>query len=374
MKKLRSVLLFSGYNQRAIIAFCRFANINNIDFRIVANKISDPIFLSCYKSKVIAVREKDTLSIPEIIEYRDTITKNSFDQLIILPSTEYLNRFLVSNKTELEQNRIIVPLVDKFLYETISDKYSFGKICKNFCINIPHEIEIINDAYPIVAKPKKYIGNNGKIYNPLILNNQSEYKKFYQNFEYENFYLQEFVAGKSYYLLFYFSTDNTYSVYSQENFIQQSDGRSIIAAQSSLIHNNEITDEFVALFFELKFYGLVMIELKYYQDKFYMIEANPRLWGPSQLILDANMNLFQKFALEFGLISNCLPLEYKPFEKYYWSGGIIQDQQKSNKLAFHNYNRSIFFEEISSFAINDVYARDDTVQIYLEELKIKRYE
>jgi hypothetical protein len=35
------------------------------------------------------------------------------------------------------------------------------------------------------------------------------------------------------------------------------------------------------------FYGLVMIEVKEYDNQFYMIEANPRLWGPSQLILDA---------------------------------------------------------------------------------------
>jgi predicted ATP-grasp superfamily ATP-dependent carboligase len=370
-----SVLLFSGYNQRAIIAFCRFAISHNIDFRIVAKK-NDTIFISAYQSKVIAVREKDTLSIQEIIKYRDLMKKEiEFDRLIILPSTEYLNRFLVSNQAELENNSIIVPLVNQSLYERISDKYSFGELCAKFSINIPDEIEVTQEHYyPIVAKPKKYFGNNGKIYNPFILSDKKQLESFFKDNDKSNFYFQKFIGGKSYYLLFYFSLNHGYSVYSQENLIQQCNGKSIIAAKSSLIHKHEITNKIIEMFVELNFHGLVMIELKYYNDNFYMIEANPRLWGPLQLILDANMNLLHRFAFDYKLISNFSSLAYKAFEAYYWSGGIIQDQQKLNKVSFHNYNESQFFSEISTFAINDVYAREDTIQIYLKELKFENYE
>lgn len=369
------VLLFSGYNQRAIIAFCRFAISNNIDFRIVAKK-NDTIFISAYHSRVIAVRQKDTLSLEEIIKYRDLMKKEiEFDRLIILPSTEYLNRFLLSKQAELESHSIIIPLVNQGLYERISDKYSFGKLCANVGINIPEEIEVKPELlYPMVAKPKKYFGNNGQVYNPFILTNKNQLESFLINNDRSNFYFQKFIGGESYYLLFYFSLNHGYSVYSQENLIQQYNGKSIIAAKSSLIHQHEITNKIIEMFVGLNFRGLVMIELKYYKDNFYMIEANPRLWGPLQLILDANMNLLHRFAVDYELISNFSSLAYKPFEAYYWSGGIIQDQKQLNKVSFHNYNESRFFSELSSFTINDVYAKEDTMEIYLEELKVKNYE
>ena len=55
---------------------------------------------------------------------------------------------------------------------------------------------------------------------------------------------------------------------------------------------------------QIGYYGLIMIEVKIQDGEYYMIEANPRLWGPSQLILDAGMDLFHRFALDNGLIEN----------------------------------------------------------------------
>ena len=43
-----------------------------------------------------------------------------------------------------------------------------------------------------------------------------------------------------------------------------------------------------------------------------MIEANPRLWGPSQLILDSGMDLFQCFAYDNKLIKK---IETKHYPK-----------------------------------------------------------
>ena len=90
-KNKRIVLLFSGYNQRSIIAFCRFATRNDIDFGIVAKDSFDTIYLSAYKSKVIAERSTNTFSVEEILKYRISLEKEFvFKYLVVLPSSEYL--------------------------------------------------------------------------------------------------------------------------------------------------------------------------------------------------------------------------------------------------------------------------------------------
>ena len=70
-----------------------------------------------------------------------------------------------------------------------------------------------------------------------------------------------------------------------------------------------------------------MVEIKKQINVNYMIEANPRFWGPSQLFVDARMNFFEAFLHDFGF----LPENPPPFnfinaihKKYFWFGGIIE--------------------------------------------------
>lgn len=50
------ILIFSGFNPRAVLAFIRTLEKNNIsDYGIIANGICDRIFLTKYASKVIYV-------------------------------------------------------------------------------------------------------------------------------------------------------------------------------------------------------------------------------------------------------------------------------------------------------------------------------
>ena len=53
------ILIFSGFNPRAVLAFIRTLEKNNIsDYGIIANGICDRIFLTKYASKVIYVRKE----------------------------------------------------------------------------------------------------------------------------------------------------------------------------------------------------------------------------------------------------------------------------------------------------------------------------
>lgn len=362
------VLIFSGFNQRAIISFCRFCNLNNINLNIIASNKDDTILKTAYKSNVIYIRTSNTFTVEEFELYKNKVPGET---LFILPSTEYLNRFLISFKEEIEKLGFIIPLCGKNLYEQISDKYDFGKLCRGYNIKVPDEFEFpSNFETPFVAKPKKYSNLANVVEKPVLIYNIDDYNNFKYNSQIENFYFQEFVGGNSYYLLFYFSKKGGTYVYSQENLIQQSDGRSIIAAKSSSIHQNQIAEDFIRVFNEIHFTGLVMVEIKLYNGKFYMIEANPRLWGPSQLILDAQMGLFHYFLSDYHVLYGTFESAYRCDVKYFWSGGIVEDQIKDGTIVFHNYTATNFFNEYTSLIANDVYGRPDTFHVYQEEKQI----
>lgn len=56
MKKI--VIVFSGYNQRAVISFLRTLEKNTICYAIIASSAQDTIFQSSYADKVEYVRKK----------------------------------------------------------------------------------------------------------------------------------------------------------------------------------------------------------------------------------------------------------------------------------------------------------------------------
>lgn len=112
-----------------------------------------------------------------------------------------------------------------------------------------------------------------------------------------------------------------------------------------------------------------MIEVKEYKGKIYMIEANPRIWGPSQLINDGKMNLLYKFALDYKLLKSKkdITFEYKINVKYFWLGGIFEDKRKNHITVFHNYSKEDLEKEYEDWKKNDVYMREDTIELYYKE-------
>ena len=122
----QAIILFSGYNDRAIITLCRWAELNGVNYHIIAKNQSDAIFFTEYKHKVIFTRHCKELIVEQITHYCSIILNNySYKRVVILPSTEFLNRFLLKHRTAIESEYCIIPLVNKDLYCTISDKSSF---------------------------------------------------------------------------------------------------------------------------------------------------------------------------------------------------------------------------------------------------------
>jgi len=360
-------LLFSGFNPRAVVALCRFFVQNDIDFSIIARNEADPILKSDYGRRVSVIREDSSLSVEKLVEWKKTIGR---DNLLILPTAEYLNRFLLNNREQLEQRGFLIPICEKSLYEEISDKLSFCNLCSKHGLRIPGQTDRLSDStlsLPLVAKPTTYENKKGEILKPEILFTKRDFDAFKAKYEEEDFYFQEFIQGQCIYLLYYFSRNGEYAVYSQENFIQQANGLSMIAAESSGHYKEKISLDYATLLLEKKYCGFVMIELKGRPGNYCMIEANPRIWGPSQLLLDSGTDLIHRFALDYGLIDTIPEKKYEEGKKYFWSGGIFEDLKRGEKPVFHNYDEGRFFSALDGFFAADIYGRADTLQIFMEE-------
>lgn len=372
MKK--TVLIFSGYNQRAIIAFLRTLEKKHLNYAIIANSKEDTIFSTVYAGKVLAVRNSQELNLNNMLSSVESINKKiKTDRFLIIPSSEALNRFILENKGAFEGIFCDIPLVENDLYEEISDKYKFNEICIKNGILTPGEFEdIAKENIPFAAKPREYFSTSGTALSPVLVKNIEDYNDFSNKFKKEDFYYQQFIGGKSFYLLYYFYKNGGVVKFSQENLVQQPCGKSVLACASSDLHEKDISLKYEKMLKSLNFFGLIMVEVKEYQGTYYMIEANPRLWGPSQLFVDAGVNFFESFLYDNGVLEDEPIFKYpKEQIRYFWLGGLMQSLGEENKyIAYHDYSPEVFIKELPSWIESEIYRREDTYKIFKEETKI----
>lgn len=369
MREYDIIVIFSGFNQRAVVSFLRTLQDRKIsNYVIVARSEDDSIYQTEYQRHIIWKREKLKLDREELIKILKYIKiKMSVTSGIIVPSTEFLNRYLLSERAVLNSEGFEVPLVSSDLYNLISDKESFHRVCRAShlltpdCIDFPANYEI-----PFVAKPKKYIGDiSKKIVSPVIIDGNERYERFCNELCKEDFYFERYLKGYSYYLLYYIKRNGDIYKYSQENFVQQPNGKSILYAKPSIIHMEEISKKYENLLKKLSFRGFIMIELRYCEGEFYMIEANPRFWGPSQLFCDCNANFFEVFLNDFGFIDKFNFSPESKDVKYCWFGGYIQTLISKQNPIFYHINEREFAEVFKEWLKYDIYNREDTRQLFI---------
>lgn len=365
-------ILFSGFNQRAIISFLRTLTRYEQPYIIVARSDEDPILLTEYRHNVVLIRKTLSLDFENMIDcIRNAKKKIQAREYIISPSTEALNRFFLKYQIEFNQLGCTIPLVNKNLYERISDKYSFGKLCKNYGIKIPSEYNEFEEAQiPFVAKPKRYFAADGSVFNPFLILSEKDRLKFKNECKSSDFFYQEFVTGRSLYLLYYFHRDGRLFKFSQENFIQQPHGKSIVAAVSSSFHQTDESKKYERLLQSLNFHGLIMIEVKRQNKENFMIEANPRFWGPSQLFVDAGTNFFEAYLHDSGSLNAEISFSEPEVEvKYFWFGGLLEILKTQNAPAYHNYTEQDMINEMPIWLQSDIYSKPDTFDVFINELK-----
>ena len=363
------IIIFSGYNQRAVIAFLRTLEKNGVNnYGIVASSNRDSILMTSYASKVRYIREHKELCFEEILYIIKEMRGNSSEQCLLIPSTEALNRFFLQNRELLEKHNCLIPLVDQKMYELVSDKEAFWEYCQKRGLQVPEMVELRESNIPFVAKPKQYYGKDGKSYSPIIVKTAAEYAEFVDRYNKEDFMYQEYVWGESFYLLFYFERNGAVYRLSQVNYMQQPAGKSIVMAACSDLHlKHPIVDLYEKLFLDMGYYGFVMVELRRREDAYYMIEANPRFWGPSQLFCNAKYNLFEVFLKEYGYIEKYSLENVDYHAKYLWSGGIVGDLLENQDCVWFNNGKEEAKKYMKEYLASDIYNYGDTKAIYEKE-------
>ena len=362
MKK--AFVIFTGYNQRAVIAFIRVLEQHGVDYFLVSAWPGDSIFLTQYASRVACTRED--LSLDERILYpllERTAALAGGRELLFAPSTEALNRFFLPRRKDLARIGITLPLVDEPLYARISDKAAFSFLCRSRGIRVPASLANPKDCpLPFVAKPSAYDAAKGLA--PVLVFSEGDRKTLLESPDLDQYDFQEFVPGRSLYLLLHLSRNGRVSRFSQENFLQQPNGKSIIAAKASDFHLARESDRYVSMLEDEGFRGLVMIEVRQRGSEYFMIEANPRFWGPSQLFVDAMpVNLFEVFLADNGIPIG-KPSPGKNGSRYFWHQGLAETLQAGLKPVFHNYSPHDLARDFPDWIRSDIYRRPDTIDIF----------
>lgn len=357
-------VIFSGANERAIIACCRHFIKNDISFSIISRPLNDIIFLSKYRKNIDSSRKSDVLLIDDMVccitELR---VKYPNDNLVFLPTAESIIRIVLENKELFISKGLDIRLVSLDVYLNISDKRRFLNIGKEYNIDIPGEIvspDVID--IPLVAKPKAEFSSKDqvKIY-PRLIFNENELQEILDSKYNDEYFFQTYIDGDSYYYLAFIFPDGKYNIAYQKNILQQGNGKSIIAAKLCECPDKGFEDKIINLLNSIGFFGFIMIEVMQYKGITYLIEANPRLWGPFDLALKAG------FLPENVFFQRKITMKYKS-AKYIWLTGLIDSLSKNDNV--RNYvNHKNKFSLVLSFVFSDFYLKFDTIGIFFYEFK-----
>ena len=317
----QAFLIFSGHNDRAVLALCRFFSQYQLPFFIVTSGTEDYIFKTPWAEKIIYIREDKNVNISlfEKICY----AAPSIKKLIYCPTTEYINQFILINRSSLECDKLDFPLPNAEIYQCLSNKSSSLEIVKTICnLQPPPFIPWKEVVTPCVFKPKKNI-SNGAVHYPILCFNEIDAYKNYAELNQEEWFVQKYIQGQSHYLCAYLSRSGNYASYWQTNWVQQPGGKSIVLAKTG--KNPGIDEsEFFHQLWKKNYHGPIMMEI--IEDKngnLFYIEINPRFWGPLQLAVDACPRLLELFCADAGFI---LPIQFRPHLPeqdiwYAWAAG-----------------------------------------------------
>jgi predicted ATP-grasp superfamily ATP-dependent carboligase len=362
------LIICSGFNQRSVVSLCRTLEACQVEYHIIAHSDRDTILQTVYAHRVSARRNNPALDIDDLCRCVASIAAGHTRRFVIAPTSEALNLYLLRHRHRMRHAGADLPLVSEELYQTVSNKASFIQKCRDAGIATPLTLpDAETHKLPVVAKPYRELTADGRRLYPLLIYTQEDLSRFLASAERADYFLQQYIAGSSSYLLYYFHGSGKVDRFSMRNLIQQPEGKSIVAAEPAELHLDGQYRAFEDLLKGLGFRGLVMIELMFADDRFYMIEANPRMWGPAQLMVDAGTNLLVSFVNDrFG---TDLPLDIVAATDnplYFWWAGFWAPQLSGQAMKWH-CNPASFWARYPEFFRAEVYCRQDTFGIFQSE-------
>lgn len=342
-----------------------------VPFGLIGRGKSDLLKRSRYGSHYLIDRTSETLHFEDI---QAAATKarsmHGVDEWVICPTSEYLNLVLFPMRDRLAAIGVTVATCDERLYGRLSEKAAFRSYCTDLGVPPPRILEateLRDMEIPFVAKPKTNLSAMGRILYPYLVRNSREKDVFMQEASTADYYVEEFVTGESWYLLYYIAKDGTVSQGAQRNFLQQGKGKSIVLAHAQRYPDQRVADLFADRFRSDGYRGFIMVEVRRTgAGRAVTIEANPRCWGPLQLTLDSNMGLVEAFLTDHGhALPDPGPVRWG--RQYCWSGGVIQAWRSGIGLDAHARMFSVWPKLMSALR-TDVFARNDAWSCFRADL------
>lgn len=293
-------IIFSGHNERAVVALCRYFSSANIPFKIVASDGADAIFETSWESNVLFQRQDSSLSL-NLMERIAFLLEGQNLRPVLCPTSEFLNHFFLNNRQAIESSGWNCVLPDKHIYMELTDKLSSLSLIRQITgLNSPPVQPVGQWVAPCVLKPK-YNMMNGKIMYPLLCHHPHDLEVALEQIDTDYWFSQNWIDGQSIYFCAYIDRDGHFDSFWQENLMQQPDGKSIVLARTST--NPGIDEESLMDGLHNKgYFGPFMMEImRDEENRMHFIEVNPRFWGPLNLALKACPGLLSRFSKDHGL-------------------------------------------------------------------------
>lgn len=338
MRREPTVLVLAGRNDRATLACVRSLHSGGTPFKIVLPAERETVYdpyntvwsLTPYRSLIFDGRYESVDTGNEAFRRSVGSFATRLNQPIVFPIGEKEMRAMLEDESWLENNDIQLPLPTIETYTEVSDKSSFAKLVREYGIRTPGEYSYhtIRTRPPFVAKPKSNVSERGRKLTPYLLHTDADVSVFEAEESVELFFYQEYIDGPSVYYCSVWDSGTVVGEYTQKTVRQQPNGKSVIKA--ALIELDPgIRDKLRALLADLEWHGPIMIELKRQAEEYYMIEANPRFWGPLQLGVDNGYDFPRAlYAIATGQQSKARAIA-NPADKrhdtvgYKWSTGYL---------------------------------------------------
>lgn len=366
---LPGFLIFSGANDRAVLALCRGFDQYQVPFGLIGRGEKDLLAHSRYAPHYVHHRTSEKILSEDLLK-----AKEQGDALfgkrpwVVCPTSEYVNLALFEHRGFLESKEVTLATCAEEFYRQLTNKETFRGYAER--IGVPPPPKLQADAavapLPFVAKPIQNLSSSDKILYPYLVRTPSEREHFLSTADPKEFYLEEFVQGESWYLLLHFGENGEVVHGAQRNVLQQGMGKSIVLARSMAYPEAEVANLFIRALQTDGYRGFIMVELRREADgRAITIEANPRCWGPFQLTLDARMGLLEAFLRDHGYNVGSPKAEHQA--TYGWLGGIVQALRKGLGLDGHAPTGKVLRILFTAMA-NDIFARRGSYRCFVVDL------
>lgn len=351
----RCFVLFSGHNERAVTALARYFTQAALPFAMVSAGRGDAIHRTDFAPRVAFERLDRLLDAGLFLGLAESLGPH----LVLVPTTEYINDFLLGAQEVLAHPRLSLGLPPVAVYRRLTSKLDSQALLAGVPgLHMPPRRAIDDAVAPCVLKP---VLNTvpGEVLYPLLCETQAELDAARRRLDPALWFAQDWVRGQSHYFCATLARDGRHAGFWQENLMQQAGGKSIVLAREG--HNPGVdTDALLQRLRAAGYHGPLMVEVIVdAEGRAHYIETNPRFWGPLQLALDACPALLDLYATEQGLP----PARPTPRREgvgphwYAWAHGARRPGTRRLPMAAAMNDLERRLQE------HDVYARADTAAL-----------